>query len=146
MASAYPTIIPGLRSPSATVRGLVYFGRMLDKIRLAAAGKLPEGWRAEREKRMAAPLDWKFTGIDGRVVDLAALRGKIVLVDFWASGCGPCVAELPNLVGLYQKHHAQGFEIVGIRLDSDREANRLGQKAKFGMLCGTAEFPSHPFR
>ena len=42
MAEKYPTIIPGLRSPSAQVKGLVYFGRMLDKIRLNAAGKLPE--------------------------------------------------------------------------------------------------------
>ena len=54
MALSYPTIIPGLRSPFDQVNGLVYFGRMLDKIRLAAAGKLPEGWQpmrgaAERE-------------------------------------------------------------------------------------------------
>src|SRR3954453_10687360 len=44
MPLPYPTLIPGLRSPSDQVSGLVYFGRMLDKIRLAAAGKLPEGW------------------------------------------------------------------------------------------------------
>lgn len=44
MASPYPTIIPGLRSPSEEVNGLVYFGRMLDKIRLAAAGSLPSAW------------------------------------------------------------------------------------------------------
>jgi gluconokinase len=48
MASLYPTIIPGLRSPSDQIHGLVYFGRMLDKIRLAAAGKLPEGWQPMR--------------------------------------------------------------------------------------------------
>jgi gluconokinase len=48
MAQPYPTIIPGLRSPSNQIHGLVYFGRMLDKIRLAAAGKLPEGWQPMR--------------------------------------------------------------------------------------------------
>jgi gluconokinase len=48
MAQPYPTIIPGLRSPSDQIHGLVYFGRMLDKIRLAAAGKLPEGWQPMR--------------------------------------------------------------------------------------------------
>lgn len=47
MPLPYPTIIPGLRSPSDQVNGLVYFGRMLDKIRLQAAGKLPEGWQAQ---------------------------------------------------------------------------------------------------
>lgn len=48
MAQSYPTIIPGLRSPSEQISGLVWFGRMLDKIRLAAAEKLPEGWQASR--------------------------------------------------------------------------------------------------
>jgi gluconokinase len=48
MALPFPTIIPGLRSPSDQIRGVVYFGRMLDKIRLAAAGKLPEGWQPMR--------------------------------------------------------------------------------------------------
>jgi len=48
MALSYPTIIPGLRSPFDQVKGVVYFGRMLDKIRLAAAGKLPEGWQRAR--------------------------------------------------------------------------------------------------
>src|SRR5262245_5235901 len=48
MAQSYPTHIPGLRSPFDQVNGLVYFGRMLDKIRLAAAGKLPEAWQAAR--------------------------------------------------------------------------------------------------
>ncbi len=48
MAQNYPTIIPGLRSPSEQVKGIVHFGRMLDKIRLAAAGKLPAAWQASR--------------------------------------------------------------------------------------------------
>ena len=48
MALPFPTIIPGLRSPSAKVGGLVYFGRMLDKMRLAAAGTLPEDWQPMR--------------------------------------------------------------------------------------------------
>lgn len=57
MGNSFPTIIPGLRSPSAQVSGLVYFGRMLDKIRLAAAGRLPEGWRAARGTAMKNSFD-----------------------------------------------------------------------------------------
>ena len=54
----------------------------------------------------------------GGTIDLAALKGKIVVLDFWATWCGPCMAEAPHMVGLYQKYHEQGLEIIGISLDS----------------------------
>jgi thiol-disulfide isomerase/thioredoxin len=68
------------------------------------------------------PLDLKFTAFDGREVDLSKLRGKIVLLDFWATWCPPCVAETPNVVAAYTKYHDKGFEIVGISLDQSKGA------------------------
>ena len=77
MPLPYPTIIPGLRSPSAQMNGIVYFGRMLDKIRLQAAGKLPEGWQAMRGA-VKGSFDWRcclFLGIDYAALEAKTLKG-----------------------------------------------------------------------
>ena len=68
------------------------------------------------------PLELSFTAVDGSKVDLAALRGKVVLVDFWATWCPPCVEEVPGVVEAYEKFKDKGFEIVGISLDQDKGA------------------------
>jgi len=58
---------------------------------------------------------------DGNILTLSSLRGKVVLIDFWASWCGPCRKENPNVVALYMKYKDKGFEILGVSLDRDRE-------------------------
>ncbi len=62
---------------------------------------------------------------NGNIVKLSSLRGKVVLIDFWASWCGPCRKESPNMVKLYQTYHDKGFEIYGVSLDQSK-ANWLG--------------------
>ncbi len=57
--------------------------------------------------------------LEGKEFDIATLKGKVVLVDFWASWCGPCRKENPNIVAMYKKYKSKGFEIVSISLDED---------------------------
>ena len=59
---------------------------------------------------------------DGDRFDASKLEGKVVLVDFWATWCGPCRKELPNVKRNYEKYHARGFEVVGVSLDTDADA------------------------
>ncbi len=78
MANSYPTIIPGLRSPFDQIKGIVYFGRMLDKIRLAAAGKLPPDWEVARGTKMPTSFDsrcCRFLKINYAAVEAETLKG-----------------------------------------------------------------------
>jgi len=66
-----------------------------------------------------------FPGFDekdlaGKPLSLASYKGKVVLIDFWATWCMPCRMELPNVLAAYEKYHAQGFEVIGISLDESR--------------------------
>ena len=67
-------------------------------------------------------MDIKFTSVQGEEIDLSKMTGKVVLVDFWATWCGPCVAELPHVKEAYEQFHDKGFEVVAISLDREKDA------------------------
>jgi len=78
--------------------------------------------------------DFKETDLTGNPLSVGQYRGKVVLLDFWATWCGPCRAELPSVIAAYKKYHDQGFEVIGISLDSDRDKLTAFLKRQDGML------------
>ena len=76
---------------------------------------------ALRRIKVGAPAA-NITGTSnrGKKIDLAAYRGKVVLLDFWAAWCAPCRMEMPNVIKTYNEFHKKGFEIIGVSLDEDR--------------------------
>ena len=87
-----------------------------EEVREAAADQL------KKLDAVGKPVDLQFTAVDGREVDLAKLKGKVVLLDFWATWCPPCVGEVPHVVETYNKLHDKGFEIIGVSLDKDKNS------------------------
>ena len=101
--------------------------RVLDEL-VRIHERLGNTERAEEYRKKADPMseligevvpNFSATDLDGKPISLQDYRGKVVLLDFWAVWCGPCLTEIPNLKRVYDTYKDQGFEIVGVSLDTD---------------------------
>jgi thiol-disulfide isomerase/thioredoxin len=68
------------------------------------------------------PYEFSLTTIDGKAIESRKLRGKVMLIDCWASWCGPCLREMPQIKKVYEKWHDKGLEVIGLSLDKDPKA------------------------
>ncbi len=116
--------LKALLNPSASY----YSSPELDRPKKLLAGM-------ERRAPGTKYTDLQMNDTDDRLASLSQWvgKGQYVLVDFWASWCGPCRQEMPNLVANYEKYHGKGFEIVGVSFDQKKEAwvnsiQKLGMK------------------
>jgi peroxiredoxin len=87
----------------------------------------PQHGPAPAAARAAAP-DFSLTDVDGKPLALSQYRGKVVLLDFWATWCTPCREETPHFVALQEKYRAQGLQIVGLSMDDDAKPVRAFQR------------------
>ena len=78
------------------------------------------------------PFNLEFANaINSKPISMKHLKGKVVVIDFWATWCGPCVAEMPKMKELYAKYQDQGVEFIGVSLDKPREQGGLDNLKKF---------------
>jgi thiol-disulfide isomerase/thioredoxin len=112
--------IPG--GGEVAVTAIKTFGPLFAKSGNDRIKQLAEGFQGKLRllELPGKPMEIKGALLDGSPFDQATFAGKVVLVDFWATWCGPCVAEIPNMLEQYEKYHDKGFEVVGISLDEDK--------------------------
>lgn len=103
---------------------LDYYDNLTDRVKKSAPGLILKQKIEDMQQVNIGGMapNFELTTPEGKKLSLKELRGHIVLLDFWASWCGPCLAEVPNLKAIYEKYHSKGLEILGVSLDEKEAA------------------------
>ncbi len=97
------------------------FNVLSDKLKQHSIGKDIQYWLFEMGKNNEQPMSFSQPDSSGKIINIESLRGNYILVDFWASWCGPCRAENPNLRKVYERYKNKGFEIIAVSFDENKE-------------------------
>ncbi len=116
--------------------------RILDDYPETPYAGMIRGARRQREA-IGQPFELEFNdAIKGSTISMADLKGKVVVIDFWATWCGPCIAEMPHMKKLYAKYRNQGVEFIGVSLDVPKEQGGL-EKLKTYVAKNGIEWPQY---
>ena len=99
------------------VVGAIYFNKSNNGNGASAAGVPAEAAAMETPSEGRLAPDFTLTSTDGKAIKLSDYRGKVVVVDFWATWCPPCKAEIPDFIRLYSQYKNSGFQMLGISVD-----------------------------
>lgn len=114
------------------------FGQQADQM-IASLKAQAEGDKIKKNLVVGKPFpDFKGKNLAGKAFSLADFKGKVVLIDFWATSCGPCVAELPHVKETYSKYNSKGFDVIGVSLDRDK--SKLEEYVKKEKMAWTQHF------
>lgn len=105
-------------------KALSVYNNLTDKVKQCPTGKMIKAELDEMSHYVVGGVapDFSAPTPDGKTLSLYSLRGHPVIIDFWASWCGPCLREMPNVKNIYQQYHKQGLEILGVSLDKTKDA------------------------
>jgi peroxiredoxin len=103
------------------LRKAVAVEKIDDKLKASAEDMLARLGTLKKLKIGAPAIPFETTDIDGKSISPADYKGKVVLLDFWATWCAPCRAEMPHVKEVYAKYNHKGFEIIGISMDNNRQ-------------------------
>jgi thiol-disulfide isomerase/thioredoxin len=146
VASGFSAVAGLINDPKAKE---VFYARIEKELPETPAAKMVVNLRARAEaerKKLEAigkPFELEFTdAIKGTPVTMASLKGKVVVIDFWATWCGPCIAEMPRMKELYAQYKDEGVEFIGVSLDQPKEQGGL-DKLKAYVAKNDIQWPQY---